>query len=119
MSLASHTISVDDKVVLSKAAKNAASQLGLTFEELANIIGRDRTAINRGIDPASKPGELALLFIRTYRSLHALLGGDEANMKHWFSNQNKHLNGIPRELVMSVQGLTFVLNYLDGMRGKI
>ncbi len=119
MTLQQQAIDVDDKAILAKAAKNAASNLGIPLEELAKIIGRDRTAINRGIDPATKAGELALLFVRCYRALHTLVGGDPKNMKHWFGTRNKHLNGVPRELVKSVQGLNSVLIYLDGMRGKI
>ncbi len=110
---------LDDKLILAKASKAAAGKLGITLSELSDIIGRDRTAINRGIDPDTKSGELALLFVRCYRALHALFGGDAENMKYWFSTMNRHLNGRPKELVRSVQGLNTVLVYLDGMRGKI
>lgn len=110
---------LDDRAILGKATKNAASELGLKLNELAQIIGKDRTSINRGISPDSKSGELALLFIRAYRGLHALLGGDTKNMAHWFATNNKHLNGTPKDLVKSIQGLSNVVSYLDGMRGKI
>lgn len=119
MALIQTNSALDDRVILSKAAKNAASELGIRLTELAEIIGKDRSSINRGINPASKSGELALLFIRCYRGLHALLGGDTENMAHWFAANNKHLNGVPKELVKSVQGLGIVVSYLDGMRGKI
>lgn len=105
--------------VLGKAARNAASQLGLTQTELGDIVGRDRTSLNKGIRPDSKSGQLALLFVRCYRGLHAILGGDKENMVHWFKTENKHLHGKPKDLVKNVEGLVSVLRYLDGMRGKI
>ncbi|MAL79302.1 MAG: XRE family transcriptional regulator [Sneathiella sp.] len=105
--------------VLGKAARNAAAALGLTRAELGEIIGRDRTSLNKGIRPSSKSGQLALLFVRCYRGLYALLGGDRANMSHWFRTENRHLRGTPKDLVKNVEGLVTVLRYLDGMRGKI
>lgn len=110
---------LDSADVLAKAARNAAAHLGLTRAELGEIIGRDRTSLNRGIRPDSKSGELALLFLRCYRGLYALLGGDRENMAHWFNTENIHLHGKPKDLVRNVEGLVAVLRYLDGMRGKI
>lgn len=47
-------------------------------------MGKHRTSIERtGLDPKTKEGELGLLFVRVYRSLHALMGGDQALMRHW------------------------------------
>lgn len=106
-------------LILAKAALNAAKALGLTQEELGRVIGRDRTRISSGINPGSKSGELALLFIRCYRSLFALMGGDEANMRYWFETLNLHTQGLPREQVQQIQGLTRVVEYLDALRGKI
>lgn len=111
---------INNSIVLGKASKNAAAQLGFTSVELGEIVGRDRSSINsRGIDPSTKSGQLALLFVRCYRGLHAVLGGNQQNMEHWFATNNKHLHGKPKDLVKDVQGLVTVLRYLDGMRGKI
>ena len=105
--------------VLTRAAANAARIFGLNRQELGRIIGRDRTSISRGIDPDSKSGELALLLIRCYRDLAVLVGQDQAAVRHWFSTDNRHLGGVPRDLVMTVQGLVQVTEYLDAMRGKV
>ena len=105
--------------VLTRAVTNTAAVLGLSRQELGRIIGRDRTSIARGIDPESKPGELALLLIRCYRDLAVLMGQDQAAMRHWFSSENRHLGGVPRQQVMTVQGLVQVTAYLDAMRGKV
>lgn len=106
--------------VLGKALMNAGKELGLTQVALGEIVGKDRTAISRGgIDPESKTGELALLVIRAYRALFALVGGDAAQMKHWVRTANHHVGGIPAEQIRSVQGLLRVVEYLDAIRAKV
>ncbi|MDT3708311.1 MAG: XRE family transcriptional regulator [Thiobacillus sp.] len=111
---------VDQADVLAEALVNAGRQLGMSQADLGEIIGKDRTAISRGrIDPGSKAGELALLFIRCYRALYVLVGGNVQQMRHWMETENLHTGGIPAEQVKSVQGLTGVLEYLDAMRGKL
>jgi hypothetical protein len=105
--------------VLAAALVNAGKELGLTQAALGAVIGRDRTALSRGqLDPDSKPGELALLLIRAYRALFALVGGDSAVMRHWMHTENLHTGGVPAEQIRSVQGLTRVVEYLDAIRGK-
>ncbi len=106
--------------ILAEAFGNAGRLLGMNQTELGAIIGKDRTAISRGrLDPDSKAGELALLFIRCYRALHVLSGGDPAQMKHWMHTHNHHTGAVPAEQVKSVQGLVTVMEYLDAIRGKL
>jgi len=112
--------SPDKADVLAEALVNAGRYLGMSQAELGAIVGKDRTAISRGrIDPDSKAGELALLFIRCYRALYAQTGGDSEHMAHWMRTENRHTGGIPAEQVKSVQGLIAVLEYLDAIRGKL
>jgi len=112
-------VNSDSRHVLSKALLNAGKEMGLSQSDLGQVIGKDRTSLARGIDPQSKSGELALLLIRCYRSLHVLVGGDQGNIKHWMRTENNHTNGIPAEQIKGVQGLNRVLEYLDAMRGKV
>ena len=110
----------DPRRVLATALINAGKELGFTQRELEGVIGRDRTALNRaGIDPDSKSGELALLFVRAYRALFALTGGDTDAMRHWFQTENRHTGGVPSQQVRKVQGLMRVVDYLDAIRGKL
>ena len=109
----------EEKLVLAKALLSATKALGLTQDQTGKIIGRDRSSIARGIDPTSKAGELALLVIRAYRGLFLLLGDQEADLKHWAKTYNTHLNGVPAELMESVDGLANVVMYLDAVRGKV
>lgn len=114
------TPDIDQSSVLSEALANAGKHLGMNQAELGEVIGRNRTVISRGgIAPDSKAGELALLFIRCYRALYVLVGGNTEQMRHWMRTENLHTGGMPGEQIKSVQGLTTVLEYLDAMRGKL
>ena len=105
--------------VLAKALINAGKDLGLKQSDLGAVIGKDRTVLRRGLDPYSKAGELALMLIRCYRDLFALIGGEPEKMHHWMHTLNHGVNGIPADLIKSVGGLNRVLQYLDAMRAKI
>lgn len=111
--------SPDPKTVLSKAVLRAAKTLGVSQAELGKIIGKNRTTIARGIDPHSKTGELAVMLVRCYRALSVLVGGGDADIKHWFTTSNRHIGGVPKEIAKSVQGLVMITQYLDAIRGKI
>lgn len=111
---------VQPNEVLGRALVKAGKELGLTQAELGAVVGRDRTAISRqSLEPASKSGELALLVIRAYRALYVLVGGDSRQMKHWMHTSNRHVGGVPAELIRSVQGLNRVVEYLDAIRGRL
>ena len=110
----------DAERVLGQALLAAGRELGLTQSDLGRIVGRDRTALSRRtLDPDSKAGELALLVIRLYRSLHVLVGGERQPMRHWMRTANLHLGGVPAELIGTVTGLTRVVEYLDALRGRV
>jgi hypothetical protein len=109
--------------VLTKATLRAAALLGLKDAELARVVGvspatLSRLRRDRTIAPVSKEGELAVLLVRVYRSLDALLGGQEGPIRAWFHAENRHLGGVPARLVQTVPGLVHVLQYLDAMRAK-
>lgn len=112
-------VELDERVILGEAAVRAAKLLGLTNAELGEIIGRHRTNISKGLDPSSKEGELAMMFIRCYRNLFGLMGGNEEQMKHWMYTENLGVGGVPVEEMKSVPGISRVLEYLDAIRGKI
>ena len=112
-------LAVDNNLVLAQATLAASEALGLSKSSLGRIIGKDRSRLKQGIRIDSKPGELALLLIRCYRGLYALVDGDETVMRHWMSSFNHGTVGIPCEQVETVQGLSQVLGYLDAIRGKL
>lgn len=109
---------------LCKALFRAKDYLGLNQSDLALAIGLDRSTITRlkqkgALNPDGKPGELATYVIRIFRSLFALMGDDEAAIRHWMATYNRHLNGRPAELIQSTQGLVQVMGYVDAMRGRV
>ncbi|BEH14754.1 MULTISPECIES: MbcA/ParS/Xre antitoxin family protein [Marinobacter] len=109
-----------DKALLAKALLNSAKAFGISQAEAAAIVGRNRSGLTRdGIDPDSKAGELALLFVRLYRSVYALTGGDNQAMAHWLNTPNNYFQDTPRDMIQSTEGLVRVIHYLDAMRGRI
>lgn len=109
--------------VLTKATRRAAEFLGLTDAALAEVLGVSASTVSRlsdarPIDPKSREGECALLLIRIFRGLDALLG-DLESCRKWFRAKNQHLGGVPADLVRTVEGLVRVTQYLDAMRGKL
>ena len=124
----SHSTAVADRpdaaAVLTKATISAADRLGLRNRQLSAVIGSSEASVSRlrsgrGLDPATKEGELALLFLRLYRSLDALVGGDDAKARAWLHAANDHLGGVPADRIRTVEGLVDVVQYLDAMRGRL
>ena len=114
----------DASPVLAKAVLSAADRLGLRHRQLAAVLGTSEASVSRlqrgrGLDPDTKEGELALLFLRAFRSLDALVGGDEAAARQWLHAENMHLRGVPAERMRTVEGLVDVVQYLDAMRGRL
>ena len=113
----------DPSTVLMTAFNKACAELNVSREDKSDILGINKSTLSRnvgtGFSPQSKTGELQLHFIRLYRSLYAISGGDSAFMNHWFNTENKALNGSPADLCRTIQGLFSVNQYLDAMRGKI
>ena len=99
--------------------------LGLSRAVLARVLGVSEAGVSRlasgarTIDPASKEGELALLLVRLYRSLDALVGNDAEQRCRWLESYNRGVNGRPVELIERAEGLAGVLAYLDGMRAPL
>lgn len=119
---ASAVMDVDRARVLGKATVRAAEGLGLTGKALSGVIGLSEPTVSRvkkgeiGIDPNSKPGELSLLLVRVFRSLDALVGGQDVKRKQWMNSANRELQGVPAALIQRVDGLLRVVSYLDVMR---
>jgi hypothetical protein len=78
---------LSDGQLLLQAVLRAADELELSRTALAKVLGKDRSTLNRakGIEPASKTGELALLLIRLYRSLSILVDNDRRQLRPGFT----------------------------------
>jgi hypothetical protein len=108
--------------VVTKAVVRAAERLDVSNRLLAAVLGLSEATVSRmgagsyELAAASKPFELAVLFIRLFRSLDAITGGDSAVARAWLRNDNTALGAAPISLVTSVSGLVNVVGYLDARR---
>lgn len=119
----SASLKPNKSAVLMKAFNNACEALNLGIKERAKLLGVNRVTLTRnvhkGFASESKEWELQLHFIRLYRSLYAIAGGDPAFMSHWFQTENTALNGVPALICLKIDGLFRTNQYLDAMRGKV
>jgi hypothetical protein len=66
-----------------------------------------------------KPFELAVLLVRLFRSVDAIVGGDEATAQSWLRSENTALGGAPIEKIQTISGLIDVIAYLDARRAVV
>jgi hypothetical protein len=111
--------------VVTKAAVRAADRLALSNRALAEVLGLSEATVSRmgagtyQLAPDSKPFELAILFVRLFRSLDAIVGGDAVVARAWLRGDNTVLGATPISLIASVSGLVNVVAYLDTRRAVI
>jgi transcriptional regulator with XRE-family HTH domain len=111
--------------LLTKATLRAAEQLGMTSKALANVIGVSEATVSRmrngqfTLQAGQKSFELAILFVRFYRSLDAIVGGDQAVASAWLRNRNTALDAEPLTLIQTVPGLMNAIHYLDARRAIV
>ena len=115
----------EESIVITKATLRAAERLDVTARTLSAIIGVSEATVSRMrkseflLDNGSKPFELAVLFIRLFRSLDAITGGDETVARAWLRSANTALGGKPLEKILTVIGLVDVIAYLDARRALV
>ncbi len=125
LDLPHRTTQPDQAVVLTKAVLRAAEQLGVSAKALAMVIGVSEATLSRmkkgdyALEAGTKPFELAVLFVRLFRSLDAIVGGDAKVARSWLNNSNEILDGRPLEIVRTIAGLMDVIAYLDARRALV
>ena len=118
-------IALKEPSVLTSATVRAAERLQIKNAALARILGVSDSTVSRMrnkalfLERGDKPFELAILFVRLYRSLDSIMAGDDAVAADWLRNKNTALNGVPLELIQSVSGLVNVIAYLDARRAIV
>lgn len=108
---------MNNKVVLAKATRHAAEQLGLTTYQLEQVLGQNYTTTIE-LDPTSKSAQKALLLIHIFQSLYNLVGGDAEEMQHFMSSSNRITGGIPIKQIQEDSGLVRVLECLQALLTK-
>jgi uncharacterized protein (DUF2384 family) len=110
---------------LTKAVLCAADKLDVKQAALAPILGMSEATVSRMkkgdyvLQANTKPFEFGVLFVRLFRSLDAIVGGDEAVARAWLANPNLALGARPADKIRTVAGLLDVIAYLDARRSVV
>ena len=116
---------ISEAAVVTKAALRAAGRLGISNKALARIVGVSEASVSRmgagryTLRPDEKSFELAVLFVRFYRALDAIVHGDDEVARAWLRNPNAALGDTPLTLIQSLPGLVHVVAYLDARRALV
>jgi hypothetical protein len=116
---------VTEGAVVTKAVLRAAERLALSNRALARVLGLSEASVSRMgagsyvLTADEKPYEVALLFLRLFRSLDAIVAGDEAAARAWLTNENAVLGAAPAAMIQSLGGLVNVVAYLDSRRALV
>src|SRR6478609_9736375 len=119
------SVTARESAAVTKATIRAAQKLGLKNRMLSAVIGLSEPTVSRmssgqyELERTSKAFELSVLFVRLYRSLDAIVGGDENVARAWLNNQNDALRAVPINLIQTVGGLVNAVQYLDTRRARI
>lgn len=115
----------DPNRVLTQAVTNAAQLMGLNKATLAKILGISAASAGRMVagqyqlNQNSKEWDVALLLVRLFRSLDAIMAGDENALRSWLQSQNLGLNAKPIELISDAAGLVHTVDYVDSYRARV
>ena len=105
--------------VLMTAVLRATDRLDITSDVLAAIIGVNTTTLSRlsrgdlALRTLSHSFERAALFLKIFRSLDSIAGGDAQFARSRLMNTNQALAGRPIDELRSMTGLMKVMAYLD------
>lgn len=114
-----------DGMVVTKAVLRAAEHLRVPQSTLARVLGISEASVSRmatGIvvlAPREKSFELAVLFVRLFRALDAMVGGEESVARAWMRNPHTAFGEPPIKRIQSVTGLVDVVAYLDARRARV
>jgi hypothetical protein len=113
------------ETALTKGVLRAADKLEVKQAALAAILGTSEATVSRMkkgdyvLRADTKPFELGVLFVRLFRSLDAIVGGDEAVARAWLTNRNLALDAKPAEKIRTIPGLMDVIAYLDARKALV
>lgn len=111
--------------ILTKAVLRAADKLAVNQAALADILGLSEAQVSRMrkgdkiLQTGTKASEFGVLFVRLFRSLDAIVGGDEAVARAWLVNPNLALGAKPADRIRTIAGLMDVITYLDARKSLV
>ena len=115
----------DHRALLAKAAIRAARHLEMRNVDLARVLGVSEAVISKidrhgeALPNDAKKIELATLFIRLFRSVDAIVGGDDTVAAKWLRVENAAFGQKPIDAIQSITGLVDVVAYLDARRALV
>lgn len=116
----------DRSRVLTQAVHEVARRFEFGSTDLKNIIGISQPTASRllngkySLNEGGKEWELSALFVRMYRSLSSMVGGDDELAKVWLNTPNRSFGGQhPSEAIKRIEGLIHACEYLDVYRARI
>lgn len=113
------------EAALAKATARAADHLAVSNAVLARILGLSEASVSRLkngrylLAQGSKPFELALAFVRLFRGLDAIMGGNDDSARSWLYGHNLALHGRPIDLIQTIPGLMSVVGYVEASRARV
>lgn len=116
------TRSEQARITLTRAVLRAAEILDVSQTELAALLGVSPATVSRmasgryRLHPNAKEWQLAALFVRLFRSLDTITGGNDALARQWLRGPNTALSAVPAAMLADVAGLVTVVQYLDAAR---
>jgi predicted XRE-type DNA-binding protein len=112
--------------VLTEAVAQTARRLKLKTTELTAIIGVSQPTASRLLNgkfqlaEGGKSWELGTHLVRLYRSLSAMVGGDDELARAWLRSPNQAFGGrVPVDQIRSVEGLVHACDYVDAHRARV
>lgn len=111
--------------VLTTAVIKAADIMGLRQADVAKALGVSESTVSRMrsgnylLKEESKEWELAVLMVRLFRSLDAIVASDERSLRSWLRGYNTSLKDAPINLIAHVVGLTRTVDYVDSFRARV
>ena len=111
--------------VLTMAVIRASDKLGLSGKDLAMIIGVSEATVSRmrndtfWLKKGTKEFELGAHFVRFFRSLDALTGGNKQVAYAWLRNDNRVFGGPPLDQIKTISGMIHGFAYLDSRRAPL
>jgi uncharacterized protein (DUF2384 family) len=112
--------------VLSQAVVEVAERLALGATDLKPILGISQPTASRLLNGKylipnqSKTWEIAAHFVRLYRALYSLVGGDDNLARSWLKTPNQAFDGrTPLAVIARVDGLLDACDYVDAHRARV
>ncbi len=120
---AKKTTAKSDAALVADALLRASNHLAIAKKALSRIVGLSESSLSRlrkrDFELDGKSLELAILFIKMYRSLDAIVGSDDTAAAAWLRNMNATLGTTPLEMIQTTSGLNDVISYLSSRRAPV